>query len=133
MTIEQKNLDRLKGQNPFSVPEGYMEGLTAQIMSQVPEKVSVKEVKISLMDRVRPWLYMAAMFVGLGLFFKVFLDTGEQKEMNTSDALIVKTDVPVGSISAIQAEEDEDYLEYLEAQFADNLLADEMAASEDLK
>lgn len=133
MTIEQKNLDRLKGQNPFSVPEGYMEGLTAQIMSQVPEKVPVKEVKISLMDRVRPWLYMAAMFVGLGLFFKVFLDTGEQKEMNTSDALIVKTDVPVGSISAIQAEEDEDYLEYLEAQFADNLLADEMAASEDLK
>lgn len=133
MTIEQKNLDRLKGQNPFSVPEGYMEGLTAQIMSQVPEKVSVKEVKISLMDRVRPWLYMAAMFVGLGLFFKVFLDTGEQKEMNTSDALIVKTDVPVGSISAIQAEEDEDYLEYLEAQFADNLLADEMAASEDFK
>lgn len=133
MTTEQKNLDRLKGKNSFSVPEGYMEGLTAQIMSQVPEKVPVKEVKISLMDRVRPWLYMAAMFVGLGLFFKVFLDTGEQKEMNTSDALIVKTDVPVGSISAIQAEEDEDYLEYLEAQFADNLLADEMAASEDLK
>lgn len=133
MTTEQKNLDRLKGKNSFSVPEGYMEGLTAQIMSQVPEKVPVKEVKISLMDRVRPWLYMAAMFAGLGLFFKVFLDVGGQKEINASDALIVKTEVPAGSISAIQAEEDEDYLEYLEAQFANNLLADEMAASEDLK
>lgn len=133
MTIEQRNLDRLKGKNPFSVPEGYMEGLTAQIMSQVPEKIPVKEVKISLMDRVRPWLYLAAVFVGLGLFFKVFLDVGGQKERSTSDALIVKTDVPVGSISAIQAEEDEEYLEYMEAQFANNLLADEMATSEDLK
>ena len=28
MKTEQNNLDRLKGKNPFTVPEGYMEGLT---------------------------------------------------------------------------------------------------------
>ena len=27
MKTEQNNLDRLKGKNPFTVPEGYMEGL----------------------------------------------------------------------------------------------------------
>ena len=32
------NLDKLKGENPFKVPEGYMEGLTDLIMSQLPEK-----------------------------------------------------------------------------------------------
>jgi len=38
MKTEQNNLDRLKGKNPFTVPEGYMEGLTANIMSQLPER-----------------------------------------------------------------------------------------------
>ena len=72
MKTEQNNLDRLKGKNPFTVPEGYMEGLTANIMSQLPEREPEEEVKkVSLMDRVRPWLYMAAVFAGLGLFFKV--------------------------------------------------------------
>ena len=72
MKTEQNNLDRLKGKNPFTVPEGYMEGLTANIMSQLPEREPEEEVKkVSLMDRVRPWLYMAAVFAGLGLFFKM--------------------------------------------------------------
>ena len=51
MKTEQNNLDRLKGKNPFTVPEGYMEGLTANIMSQLPEREPEEEVKkVSLMD-----------------------------------------------------------------------------------
>ena len=37
MKKEENNLDRLKGTNPFTVPEGYMEGLTERIMSQLPD------------------------------------------------------------------------------------------------
>ena len=59
MKKEENNLDRLKGTNPFTVPEGYMEGLTERIMSQLPEKPEERAKRISLMDRVRPWLYMA--------------------------------------------------------------------------
>ena len=62
MKKEENNLDRLKGTNPFTVPEGYMEGLTERIMSQLPEKQEERAKRISLMDRVRPWLYMAAVF-----------------------------------------------------------------------
>ena len=81
MKTEQNNLDRLKGKNPFTVPEGYMEGLTANIMSQLPEREPEEEVKkVSLMDRVRPWLYMAAVFAGLGLFFKVLVGPEESGE-----------------------------------------------------
>lgn len=47
MKTEQNNLDRLKGKNPFTVPEGYMEGLTANIMSQLPEREPEEEVKRS--------------------------------------------------------------------------------------
>lgn len=89
MKTEQNNLDRLKGKNPFTVPEGYMEGLTANIMSQLPEREPEEEVKkVSLMDRVRPWLYMAAVFAGLGLFFKVLV--GSEDKAAKTDSLLVK-------------------------------------------
>ena len=81
MKKEENNLDRLKGTNPFTVPEGYMEGLTERIMSQLPEKPEERAKRISLMDRVRPWLYMAAVFAGLGLFFKAIVG------INGSDGL----------------------------------------------
>lgn len=70
MKKEENNLDRLKGTNPFTVPEGYMEGLTERIMSQLPEKPEERAKRISLMDRVRPWLYMAAVFAGLWFVFQ---------------------------------------------------------------
>ena len=70
MKTEQNNLDRLKGKNPFTVPEGYMEGLTANIMSQLPEREPEEEVKkVSLMDRVRPGYIWQPFFAGLGVVF----------------------------------------------------------------
>ena len=46
MKKEENNLDRLKGTNPFTVPEGYMEGLTERIMSQLPEKQEERAKRI---------------------------------------------------------------------------------------
>lgn len=130
MKKEENNLDRLKGTNPFTVPEGYMEGLTERIMSQLPDK-SVKEAKrISLMDRVRPWLYMAAVFAGLGLFFKAIIGTDVSDRSGVPDSLLVRTEVPATSLEAIQAEEDEEYLEYLEAQYTNYLMNEELDDSE---
>lgn len=129
MKTEQNNLDRLKGKNPFTVPKGYMEGLTANIMSQLPEREPEKEAKkVSLMDRVRPWLYMAAVFAGLGLFFKVLV--GPEDKVAKTDSLLVKTEVSPASVSALQAVEDEEYLEYLEEQYAGYILAEEIGETE---
>ncbi|GHV09692.1 hypothetical protein FACS1894162_0820 [Bacteroidia bacterium] len=58
--------------NPFLVPEGYFEGLTNQIMSQLPERVSESPKVISLWERVKPWMYMAAMFAGIYLMVNLF-------------------------------------------------------------
>ncbi|RHJ86648.1 hypothetical protein [Parabacteroides sp. AM08-6] len=129
MKTEQNNLDRFKGKNPFSVPEGYMEGLTANIMSQLPEKSPQEEVKkISLMDRVRPWLYMAAVFAGLGLFFRVLV--GPEDKTVKNDSLLVKTEISANKVSAVQAAEDEEYLEYLEERYASYILAGDLSESE---
>ena len=106
-----------------------MEGLTANIMSQLPEKVPEEGTKkVSLMDRVRPWLYMAAVFAGLGLFFKVLV--GSEDKVARTDSLLVKTDVSSAAVSALQAAEDEEYLEYLEERYAGYILAEEIEETE---
>lgn len=129
MKTEQNNLDRLKGKNPFTVPEGYMEGLTANIMSQLPDREPEEEArKVSLMDRVRPWFYLAAVFAGLGLFFKALV--GPADEAAKTDSLLVKTEVPAVSVPALQATEDEEYLEYIEEQYAGYILAEEIGEIE---
>ncbi|MFV0584984.1 MAG: hypothetical protein ACK5N4_23455 [Parabacteroides gordonii] len=124
MEKEQNNLDRFKGKNPFTVPNGYMEDLTANIMSQLPEKPQVEVKNISMMDRMRPWLYMAAVFAGLGLFFKAIV--GIDGEQSKTDTLLVQSNDASATISAIQEAENEEYLEYLEAQYTDYLLAEEL-------
>lgn len=134
MEKESGNLERLKGKNPFLVPEGYMEGLTDQIMSRISEQTYEEEKKtVSLMDRIRPWLYMAAVFAGLGLFFKAIVGFLPEDGMNRVDSLLVNTAVPQEALDLIQDEmndEDEEYLEYIEAQYADYLIAEEMASVE---
>ena len=124
MEKEQNNLDRFKGKNPFTVPDGYMEDLTANIMSQLPEKPKAEAKKVSMMDRARPWLYMAAVFAGLGLFFKAIV--GIDGEQSKTDTLLVQSNDASATISAIQEAENEEYLEYLEAQYTDYLLAEEL-------
>lgn len=129
MKNEKNNLDRFKGENPFSVPEGYMEGLTTRIMSQLPDPSPRQAAKkISLMERVRPWLYMAAVFAGLGLFFRILV--GPQPEKGNADSLLVKTEVPAGTISAIQPTADDEYLEFLQERYASYILAEEMGETE---
>jgi len=52
--------------NPFTVPEGYFEQLTQQVMDKIPQAVTTemkpvrKPAKIAVMKRLRPWLYAAA-------------------------------------------------------------------------
>lgn len=127
MKIEQNNLDHLKGKNPFITPKGYMEGLTVNIMSQLPEKTIEKKAKeISLLDRVRPWFYLAAVFAGLGLFFRVMVGPIQTNEENS---LLVQTNVDSKVLPSLLSEE-EDYLEYLEERYVDCLLEEEISNAE---
>lgn len=128
MKKKETNLEQFKGENPFRVPEGYFENLTTQIMSNLPEQSTQNEPAkvVSMMDRVRPWLYMAAVFVGLLLFFRALIGiSGSSEDTQTQEPLLVHTDV-----STDFYDEDEEYLEYLENQYASYILAEEMALSE---
>jgi len=66
MKEEDKILKECGKKNSFTVPEGYFDNLTNEIMSKLPEKETpMVEKEISMWDRVRPWLYMAAMFIAI--------------------------------------------------------------------
>ncbi len=127
------NLDNLRGKQPFSVPKGYMDGLTDRIMNQIPEKRPQAEepLVISWADRVRPWLYLAAVFAGLGIFFKTIVGVMPQTE-NEEDSLLVQSERPLVSPDEIEAEQEEDleYLEYIEMKYSADLLANELNGDE---
>jgi hypothetical protein len=119
-------LDELKGKNPFKLPEGYMEGLTEQIMARIPE-VTYKETKVvSLRDRIRPWLYLAGVFAGLLICFRVFISPVSQ-DTNQPDeiALYLQALVSEERLQVI-SEDDLDYLEFMENQYTDRVFAEEI-------
>lgn len=92
MKEEDKLLKKIGTENPFTVPEGYFERLTSNVMDSLPEKEEspfvVKE--ITTWDRVKPWVYMAAMFVGAALIIRVASynpNPFEEKTIASTDAV----------------------------------------------
>lgn len=52
-------------ENHFTVPEDYFKNLVPNIMEQLPEMEKKETPPVRLWDKVKPWIYMAAMFCGL--------------------------------------------------------------------
>ena len=74
MKEEDNILKKVGKKNSFKVPEGYFENLTSEVMGKLPEKEgpAFEEVKQPTMwIRMKPLLYMAAMFIGAALIIRV--------------------------------------------------------------
>lgn len=72
MTTEDNLKKRIGSENPFRVPDSYFENLTSEVMKRLPEKETVvTERKPTIWEKVKPLLYMAAMFVGAMLLIRV--------------------------------------------------------------
>ncbi len=78
MREEENILKKVGTENPFKVPEGYFENLTSEIMAFIPEETPTKVVKMpTLWDRMKPWAYMAAMFVGAAMLIRIGSSSNE--------------------------------------------------------
>lgn len=69
---ELKN--RIGKENPFKVPEGYFENIVPEIMKQLPEAEVQEEVEVTMWERMKPWVYMVAMFCGLMFGLRVMMN-----------------------------------------------------------
>ena len=80
MKQEDDLLKKVGTQNPFKVPDNYFENFNKNILKNLPEKNIMPENEIIFWDKVKTWIYMAAMFAGIMLMFKMFNNISENNQ-----------------------------------------------------
>ncbi len=64
--------ERLK-KLPFTVPEGYFDSFRAEMLNTLPEYPERPKMNpLSRWQKIKPYMYLAAMFVGIWCMMKVF-------------------------------------------------------------
>jgi len=115
---EKNTINNGRGKNPFTVPDHYFDNLTKQVMATIEpleSEISPKGRKVSFRQTVRPWLYMAAMFIGLIFIAKIILlppQDNPDKSMNPQEE-VTADNLGEDSLST----EGDDYLEFVENQY----------------
>ena len=73
MKEESTILNKFGKEPGFKVPAGYFEDFNKKMLDQLPEvEITEVDTKPSLWLRVRPYVYMAAMFAGVWCMMHVF-------------------------------------------------------------
>ena len=108
---------------PFRVPDGYFEGLTNRILSALPDSPAYapQPPTVSLMEKVKPLIYLAAAFMGMVLLFKG-LSALRPADRTTERPLYVQH----ATTPSAAADDEADFLDYLEAQYADLFFSDDI-------
>ena len=81
MKDDKELMARFSKENPFRTPEGYFEHFHEQFMNRLPQTEvpqTVTPIHVSLYTRIKPWLYMAAMFVGTIFVVQALMYVQEQ-------------------------------------------------------
>ena len=81
MGKEDNILRKVGTSNPFRVPDHYFEDFTQELMNKLPEKEPMPLMsEPTLWQRVKPWIYMTAMFCGIMLSVRVFVGEPQKDE-----------------------------------------------------
>ena len=73
MKQEQQLTDKFGKDSGMKVPEGYFTELERNIMNSLPPYPQAKKnINVSMWQRMKPYVYLAAMFCGIWLMMKVF-------------------------------------------------------------
>ena len=87
MGKEDNILRKVGTGNPFRVPEHYFDNFTEELMGKLPEKEPLPfSTEPTLWERVKPWVYMAAMFCGIMLSVRIFVGEPQKDEFTISQA-----------------------------------------------
>ena len=87
MGKEDNILRKVGTQNPFRVPENYFEDFTQELMNKLPEKEPILCLsEPTLWQRVKPWVYMTAMFCGIMLSVRIFVGDPQKDDFPITQA-----------------------------------------------
>lgn len=102
MGKEDKLFDKVGRNHGMKVPEGYFDDFTRAMMESLPAyPEKPKAAKLTMWQRIKPYVYMAAMFAGIWCMMKVFHTATQQA--GSLDAM------PRNVVAAIQTPEVYDY------------------------
>ena len=108
MGKEENIIKKVGTGNPFRVPKHYFENLTQEVMNKLPEKEPMQCLpEPTLWQRVKPWVYMTAMFCGIMLSVRIFV--GEPQKEEFPITLSEAEDIPA-----------EDWENFMRRAFDDN-------------
>lgn len=116
METKKQTLADIGNKVPFKVPDNYFSHLNESIMANLPEKEAPVIKEVTLWEKSKTWLYMAAMF--LGLFFTIKVLTTNTQTRTTDNNTASNTISQESYWSDVEISEEE-FFDYLETQFVD--------------
>ena len=83
MREEEKIIARYGRDTGFTVPEGYFDALRKDVLSHLPERPAEPVApKLTVWQKIRPYVYMAAMFAGIWCMMKMFHTMSQSAEIS---------------------------------------------------
>lgn len=94
-TENSKILEKLGKDPGFIVPDNFFDDFNKKMAESLPEVKITEEEKPTMWVKVRPFIYMAAMFAGVWLMMNIFSlgkssATGDQRAANISAGVSVE-------------------------------------------
>ena len=117
-------LDTIKRTSPFKVPDGYFDNFVADLMLKLPDHLVEEPKVISFWEKVKPWIYMAAIFVGVALIINFF--TKESDKRQDIASIYASEGLKLSSSNDI-----DDYYHYYQDELTKIVYDDTMAGFED--
>ncbi len=121
MKTKINKIEDINKSNPFKVPDNYFAQFNESIMNRLPEKEVLPERKITMWDKTKPWVYMAAMF--LGLFFMIKTVTNNRTGTANVHS-ISSTNIASDNYWSTVKISEEEFYQYLEERIIDDGLYD---------
>lgn len=72
MKFEDTLRERIGSETGFVLPEGSLEEVYRKVSAELPERKLLTKPKVTMWQKVRPYLYLAAMFAGIWCMMKMF-------------------------------------------------------------
>lgn len=122
MKEEDKIIATYGRKSPWTVPDGYFESVWTEIETKLPEYPVVPvRGRMSVWQRIKPYVCLAAMFAGIWCMMKVF--------HNVSGAGHLNLDNPPEQIAAYMGEPEVADMYVLPSDISDAELLDEVSDS----
>lgn len=124
MKEEDTLLKKIGKDNSFKVPDGYFANLTSEVMNRLPDEKTntFAEAPVSMWTKVKPLLYLAAMFVGAAFIIRSF--SVDNKPVSSADMAMGEEETEILSEEIIDYTLDramlDDYSLYVYLSDSDN-------------